>query len=482
MRMIRWNFQSDMVYLETFYERQTDGTLLETTIPGDEVDFILEYRADGSARFRATRIDGVYTNCRRVNDYTVEVFIPLSGAGLGKGELERKLLLSYPDDNFPETTKNICVPTKTGYFLWHGPSDGGSQTAQGEAILSQIIVDKNKPLLFTFDHGAYRSSDPAISAPQVEIAKQIYAAAIAGENIIVYVTGGYVSTTYRDRVSGFLMPSVSDDVVTGIVESFKRNSEDDGETEMLFTVMLTFHVDGTVDAEESSRTPEFVTKDGLRYLIPTSAPENVLRMEIMCRAETGEAPIGRTIFVKINGSKEALDAAIARGDKIVLQRYRNIKKIKREPGVSVDYPVKYRRAKRKYVDAVWAYWIDGKINPEDRVEFDLPSTIDTWYPLQYNEVDLLESSFVQSVAQIDGGDVGTFRGAKRRNFIYTDRGMSVKTKWRFAIRTITGDFYPEGSVNPLYDNREYYATFPVFFKKQKMLGGDNVYVYSIIER
>lgn len=135
----RWNILTDLAYIETFYERQSDGTLVKAAIPDAGVDFTIEYFTDGITRLKASRIDGVYKDCRQVDEYSLEVFIPLSRRHLRKGELCRELTLTIPDDNFINRVKNICFPAKTGLFLWFGPTDNFAQTAHGEAIIATII-------------------------------------------------------------------------------------------------------------------------------------------------------------------------------------------------------------------------------------------------------------------------------------------------------------------------------------------------------
>ena len=135
----RWNILTDLAYIETFYERQGDGTLVKAAIPDAGIDFTIDYFTDGTTHFKASRIDGVYKDCRQVDEYSLEVFIPLSRRRMCKGELRRELTLTIPDDNFLNQIKSICFPAKTGLFLWFGPSDNFKQTAYGEAIIATII-------------------------------------------------------------------------------------------------------------------------------------------------------------------------------------------------------------------------------------------------------------------------------------------------------------------------------------------------------
>ena len=135
----RWNIQTDLPYVETFYERQSDGSFVETAIPSAEIDFSIEYYTDGASRFTASRINGVYNGCKPIDGYSIEVFIPLSRKSMGKGELLRKLILTIPDNNFLDQVRNTCIPAKTGLFLWNGPTDNFPQSPHGEAIVATII-------------------------------------------------------------------------------------------------------------------------------------------------------------------------------------------------------------------------------------------------------------------------------------------------------------------------------------------------------
>lgn len=73
----RWNILTDLTYIETFYERQSDGTLVKAAIPDAGIDFTIDYFTDGATHFKASRIDGVYKDCRQVDEYSLEVFIPV---------------------------------------------------------------------------------------------------------------------------------------------------------------------------------------------------------------------------------------------------------------------------------------------------------------------------------------------------------------------------------------------------------------------
>ena len=55
----RWNILTDLTYIETFYERQSDGTLVKAAIPDAGIDFTIDYFTDGATHFKASRIDGV---------------------------------------------------------------------------------------------------------------------------------------------------------------------------------------------------------------------------------------------------------------------------------------------------------------------------------------------------------------------------------------------------------------------------------------
>lgn len=62
----RWNILTDLTYIETFYERQSDGTLVKAAIPDAGIDFTIDYFTDGATHFKASRIDGVYKTAVRL--------------------------------------------------------------------------------------------------------------------------------------------------------------------------------------------------------------------------------------------------------------------------------------------------------------------------------------------------------------------------------------------------------------------------------
>lgn len=131
-----------MHYVETFGELGNDGQFIQSSIPADEVDFVFEYYVDGRYRFRADRTDGVYHNCLPIDDSSIQVFIPLSRLSLGCGELRRKLILKIPTASFPDNVQNTCIPDRTDYFLWNGPSDEEAEAAQGEISIRIIVGPK----------------------------------------------------------------------------------------------------------------------------------------------------------------------------------------------------------------------------------------------------------------------------------------------------------------------------------------------------
>ena len=49
----RWNILTDLTYIETFYERQSDGTLVKAAIPDAGIDFTIDYFTDGATHFKA---------------------------------------------------------------------------------------------------------------------------------------------------------------------------------------------------------------------------------------------------------------------------------------------------------------------------------------------------------------------------------------------------------------------------------------------
>ncbi len=123
MTIKRCNWRSDLQLSETFYELSATNTLVKTTIPDDSIDFQLVYRAEHDRRYSVGREGGVYRGCKKIDDYTLAVFLPISRHPLGRGPLLRELYMQVPNNDFEDKKRHICVPADTKHFLWDGPTD-----------------------------------------------------------------------------------------------------------------------------------------------------------------------------------------------------------------------------------------------------------------------------------------------------------------------------------------------------------------------
>ena len=131
----RCNWKTDLILTETFYERAEDGSLVPAAIPDESINFKIVYWTDqDSRRYTVERWAGVYKGCKKIDDNTLAVFLPLSRHFLGRGALCRELFLSIPDRNFEHSIRNICIPATTECLLWEGATDGK------EGIKNDVIV------------------------------------------------------------------------------------------------------------------------------------------------------------------------------------------------------------------------------------------------------------------------------------------------------------------------------------------------------
>lgn len=130
----RCNWKTDLQLSETFYELSSSNTLVKAAIPDEAIDFQLVYRAEHDRRIAVGREGGVYRGCKRIDDNTLAVFLPLSRHSLGQGPLFRELYMKVPNNNFQDRIRNICVPADTKHFLWDGPTDNDV------VVTSDIII------------------------------------------------------------------------------------------------------------------------------------------------------------------------------------------------------------------------------------------------------------------------------------------------------------------------------------------------------
>lgn len=137
----RCNWKTDLILTETFYERAEDGSLVPAAIPDESINFKIEYWTDQDCRrYTVERWAGVYKGCKKLDDNTLAVFLPLSRHFLGRGTLCRELFLSIPNRNFEHSIRNICIPATTECFLWDGPTDG-KEDMKNDVIVSMMLSE-----------------------------------------------------------------------------------------------------------------------------------------------------------------------------------------------------------------------------------------------------------------------------------------------------------------------------------------------------
>ena len=132
------NWKTDLQLVETFYTFAENNTLIATPIPDDAIDFQIVYRAEHDRRYAVSRTRGDYKGCKKIDDNTLAVFIPLSRYSLGRGPLLRELYMQVPNNDFEGKIRNICVPANTKHFLWDGPTDNDVVVAT-EIITATIL-------------------------------------------------------------------------------------------------------------------------------------------------------------------------------------------------------------------------------------------------------------------------------------------------------------------------------------------------------
>lgn len=128
------NWKTDLQLAETFYSFSDRNTLVAAPIPDEAIDFQIVYRAEHDRRYTVSRTGGVYKGCKKIDENTLAVFIPLSRYPLGRGPLLRELYMRVPNNDFEGNIRNICVPADTKHLLWDGPTDNDV------VVASQIIT------------------------------------------------------------------------------------------------------------------------------------------------------------------------------------------------------------------------------------------------------------------------------------------------------------------------------------------------------
>lgn len=135
---IRLNNQTDFSFIEQFQEPDEGGNLVPAPIPEDDVDFDIEFFADNGVRFTASRRNGIYDHCEKLDDNRLYIYLPLSKCFLGSGWLCQKLWIRTPKTFWNDSVRNVCLPSHPGIWLWNGPSDDTKVTAEIEAIIGRV--------------------------------------------------------------------------------------------------------------------------------------------------------------------------------------------------------------------------------------------------------------------------------------------------------------------------------------------------------
>lgn len=136
------NGRTDFSFIVRFKKRNEDGTFSAISIPPD-ADFEIHFFANNGVRFKATRINGKYNYCEKVDDSRLRVYIPLSRCFLGDGWLCQELWIRTPGGFWNGNTENVCLPSYPGFWLWNGPSDDSRLSADIDAVIGGAYHGKD---------------------------------------------------------------------------------------------------------------------------------------------------------------------------------------------------------------------------------------------------------------------------------------------------------------------------------------------------
>lgn len=177
----KYNWKTDLILIESFYELVEDGSPVPTAIPDDSIDFKIIYRCGPDKRhYTVERQNGIYHGCNKIDDNNLAVFLPLSRHSLGRGLLSRELFLSSPDNNFDHGVRNICIPASTGCILSEGPSDGYTPP-EAMAIVERLLKGET-PKITADTQGNIYSDGEFLTAVVAEAATKANEAAERAED------------------------------------------------------------------------------------------------------------------------------------------------------------------------------------------------------------------------------------------------------------------------------------------------------------
>ncbi|MDO5421830.1 MAG: hypothetical protein Q4F50_17495 [Bacteroides sp.] len=153
------NFKSDFKLIES-------GT--DFSVP-----FIFEYNTRGGRTFTASHIDGVYTNCKRMDDGRLLVIFDRHGMGIGNLVCSRQFFLS--DKDYSDGICHLHDCRNTGVMLTIGETDDTDITVALPPYYQQ--GDKGDPL--TWD----TMTDEQKKELEDAVAKQVLSGQISTEEI-----------------------------------------------------------------------------------------------------------------------------------------------------------------------------------------------------------------------------------------------------------------------------------------------------------
>lgn len=233
MKNQRHNYRTDLLFIETFYKLDESSNFIVDKIPSDEIDFEFIYSTGDDRIFSAGRKSGVFSNCERLSDSSIIVYIPFSRKCIGLGYLVHDLRLHTPNKNFPEGIQKTSIPHKTGIFLWEGPSDVTNTQVTGMSLLAQPLKGDPgiSPKIIEFENTAssYRlritTADTIIDTPNLRNDDTAIRAALAAlQSQLNTLVNGDVNGVIDafNEIEIFLAGITDAQTLTGILADLRR--------------------------------------------------------------------------------------------------------------------------------------------------------------------------------------------------------------------------------------------------------------------
>ncbi len=227
------NFKSDFVIRERF----RDGTGKVAALP--DVDFELRYWV-GSKTVKASRRDGVFTNCTPDGDALLVTF---KDHGLGEGELHHELYLALDNAMFDGGVQNVYYPESLHIWLWDKMGD-----TEG-VIESDCVAAYTRGYKFTWED--FTAADiQVLQKPATEAAER------ADRNVQEFITAAQQKND--TAVKNAETATANANTATDAAKTATKNADTATEESRKAT---TAAVDATTKATEATTAADTATKD-----------------------------------------------------------------------------------------------------------------------------------------------------------------------------------------------------------------------------